>query len=501
MTDGGERKLSLGTKLLYALGASATSLKARGLSTFLLIFYNQVIGLEPRLVGVILMALTVFDAIIDPIIGQVSDNFRSRWGRRHPFMLISALPYAAAFFFLWNPPVGWGQELLAVYLTVCLLAVRFFDTFFELPHQALAPELAYGYDERTRLLALRHFFTVIGGLGMTVMAYQVFLKENPDGTGGVLAREGYFAYSLVGALVILGAVLASTLGTLNQVPHLRVAPARSMTLKLMFREVFQTLNNRAFLIATLAAMFIAIAVGVRNGLEVYLGLYFWGLKQSQLATLATISVIGGFAGVFLAPVVARWLGKKWGLITVFGAAVLVHVTPVSLRLLGLAPPNGTPELLALIYSEEIINATLASATAVLLASIVADVVEDVEVKTGRRSEGLLLSASGLIRKMVSGAGAFGVGLILTIAAFPRGAERGEVAPEVLRHLGLSYVPSILALYGVAIAALCMFNISRKKHEENLETLRDSARLAAQTGPVDQPESAPTRPGLSDAGAV
>lgn len=74
-----------------------------------------------------------------------------------------------------------------------IFAVRFFDTFFELPHQALAPELAQAYDERTNLLALRHFFLVAGGLGMTVLAYQVFLKERPDGTGGVLARDGYFA--------------------------------------------------------------------------------------------------------------------------------------------------------------------------------------------------------------------------------------------------------------------------------------------------------------------
>ncbi|MDX9997386.1 MAG: MFS transporter [Phenylobacterium sp.] len=486
-TTSTERKLGAGTKLLYALGATATSLKGRALSTFLLIFYNQVVGLPPKFVGMILMVAIIVDAVVDPLVGQISDNFKSRWGRRHPFMIAAALPYPLAFFLLWNPPTDWSDPMLLGWLATLLIGVRILDTFFELPHQALAPELAYEYDSRTRLMALRHFFTVIGGLGMQVMAYQVFLRENPDGSGGVLARDGYFLYSLVGALIIFATMTISTLGTLNQVPHLRQAPARKVSFKVMVREVIETLSNRTFLVITGAAMFISIAVGVRNGLELYIGLYFWNLTQPQLATLATVSVIGGFLGTALAPFIASRLGKKIGLIAVFGTAVLVHVTPVSLRLLGLAPPNGTPELLALIYGEEIFNSTLAAATGVILASLVADVVEDAEVKTGRRSEGLLLSATALMRKVVSSAGPFIATLVLTLIAFPVGAERKEVAPEVLHSLGLAYVPTILGLYGVAIAALFAFNISRQTHEENLRKLREAAALAETVSITDDPE--------------
>ncbi len=444
LADGAPR-LGFGTKLLYAVGATATNLKARALSTFLVIFYNQVVGLPATTVGTILMIALVFDAVIDPVLGQVSDNFRSRWGRRHPFMLAAAVPYALSFFLLWNPPIGWSEGALAIYLAVMILSVRLFDTFFELPHQALAPELAKGYDERTNLLALRQFFMVIGGLGMTVLAYQVFLKERPDGTGGVLARDGYFAYALTGGLVILGTILASTVGTAHHIPHLAQARTRKITLGAMAREMAQTLNNRAFISAAVAMMFVAIGVGARNGLEIYFGLYFWELKQSQLATLATMSVIGGFLGVMLAPVVGRIFGKKYGAIAVFAVAVLVHVTPVSLRLLGLAPENGTNALLLLLYGEEIINATLASATGILLASIISDVVEDAEVKTGRRSEGLLMSANNLFRKMISGAGVFIATSVLAFAHFPEKAERGQVAPESLRALGLAYI----AVYGLS----------------------------------------------------
>ncbi|WP_257818970.1 MFS transporter [Phenylobacterium sp. J367] len=224
----------------------------------------------------------------------------------------------------------------------------------------------------------------------------------------------------------------------------------------------------------------------------YFGLYFWQLTQAQLAMLATTSVIGGFAGVALAPIVGRTMGKKWGVIAVFGSAVLVHVTPVSLRLLGLAPENGTPELLALLYGEEIINATLAAATGVLLFAILADVVEDAEVKTGRRSEGLLMSAQNLFRKAISGLGIFIATGVLTFIDFPEKAERTSVAPEVLRSLGLAYIPTILALYGTAILCLLAYNIGRKRHEENLAKL--DALRRAEALPVDDAAPPAAEPG-------
>jgi GPH family glycoside/pentoside/hexuronide:cation symporter len=125
------------TRLAYAVGAVANAIKLRGLSTFLMIFYNQVIGLPPQTVGGILMIALIFDAFVDPMVGQISDNFRSRLGRRHPFMYFAALPVSVAYFLLWNPPRDWSHEAIAGYLIACLLTVRLFDTFFELPHNAL----------------------------------------------------------------------------------------------------------------------------------------------------------------------------------------------------------------------------------------------------------------------------------------------------------------------------------------------------------------------------
>ncbi|MFN3521663.1 MAG: MFS transporter [Phenylobacterium sp.] len=491
--------LSRSVKVFYGLGAMANAIKQRGLSTFLMIFYNQVVGLPPDKVAAVLMIALIFDALVDPLIGQISDNFRSPWGRRHPFMIAAALPVSVAFFLLWNPPQGWSENALFIYMIACVLTIRLFDTFFELPHQALAPELAQDYHQRTSLISMRMLFAVVGGLGMTLMAYQVFLKENPDGTGGVLARDGYFSYSLAAGLLIFAVILISSFGTSSRIPYLREAPLRKITARAMAREVGQTLKNRGFIVTAVTGMLIAIATGSKNGLELYFGIYFWELTQGQLALLTTVSVVGSAIGVIIAPQVARMLGKKTGAILMFTAALAIGVAPITLRLMELLPPNGTQALLIILLAEQFLNTAMAAGMVVLLLSMVADVVEDAEVKTGRRSEGLLLSADNLFKKMVSGVGVFIAGAILKAVHFPTNAERGAVDPEILRNLALTYLPMAAILYGAAILTIFAFNIDRAKHEENLRILAARRAQDAASDGAQAPAAAPATGGLAPAG--
>ena len=104
-----DRRLNLSTKIFYGFGSVAFGVKDNGFSYMLLLFYNQVVGLPATLVGLALMIALVWDACIDPLIGQLSDNLRSRWGRRHPFMYAAALPVAISYVALWNPP-HWGHQ-------------------------------------------------------------------------------------------------------------------------------------------------------------------------------------------------------------------------------------------------------------------------------------------------------------------------------------------------------------------------------------------------------
>src|SRR5580692_9296080 len=123
---------SFRTKVYYGLGSIAYGVKDYGFGTLLLFYYNQVVGLPAFLVSAAIAAVLVFDAFADPIVGQISDNLRTKWGRRHPFMYASALPVAVSYFFLWNPP-HWSHQALFAYLIVVSIIVRTFISMYEVP--------------------------------------------------------------------------------------------------------------------------------------------------------------------------------------------------------------------------------------------------------------------------------------------------------------------------------------------------------------------------------
>jgi MFS family permease len=112
--------------VLYGLGAVAFGVKDNGFSFFLLLYYNQVLGLPESWVGLGIMLALMADAVFDPVVGYLSDHLHSRWGRRHPFLYASAVPAAVAYWFLWNPPTGLSHESLLAYFLVVSVLVRVF---------------------------------------------------------------------------------------------------------------------------------------------------------------------------------------------------------------------------------------------------------------------------------------------------------------------------------------------------------------------------------------
>src|SRR3954469_14627545 len=138
--DGGGTRWGGRTKFLYALGAVAFGVKDNGFGVFLLLYYNQVLGLPAGLAGTALLIALFVDAFIDPVVGHLSDNLHSRWGRRHPFMYAAAVPVAVIYALLWTPP-HLGQTALFFYLLFGTILVRSLITCYEIPSAALAAEL------------------------------------------------------------------------------------------------------------------------------------------------------------------------------------------------------------------------------------------------------------------------------------------------------------------------------------------------------------------------
>jgi Na+/melibiose symporter-like transporter len=463
--------LGLGTKLAYGFGAAAYGVKDNGFSYFLLIFYSQVVGLDPRLVGLAITIALVLDAFSDPIVGYWSDNLRSRWGRRHPFLYASAIPVAGTYFLLWAPPQDATQlEHFWRLLTLAIL-IRTFVTIYETPSSALAPELSSDYEERSRLLSYRFFFAWVVGNAMTVSMFAaIFPAFTSSETPGQFNRDSYALYGMIAAAVILFAILVSALGTHHRIPHLPPAPpARRIAPATAFREIFETLANRSFLALFLASILGAVATGLASTLAFYMLTYFWGFTAAETGLITIGVFVSAAIGAALAPIVTRAWGKKRAAMLVGVTAFVGSPLPIVLKLFGLLPDDPT-FVFWFVFIAGMIDVGLIICFQILATAMMADLVEQAELKTGRRSEGVFFASITFVRKMVTGLGVMLASLILTLAAFPPGARPQDVSEETLWRLGAYYAPAILTLWMAMMAVISTYRITREGHEAALAEL-------------------------------
>jgi GPH family glycoside/pentoside/hexuronide:cation symporter len=183
--------LNLLTKLSYGIGQLSDGVKQAAFGTFLFFYYNQVLGLSGSLAGAAALLALLVDAITDPMVGQLSDRFRSRWGRRHPFMLAGALPFGLAMVALFSPPEGLDQSQLFAWMLIGAITVRLMLTLFFVPHLSLGAELVRDYHGRTSLIGYRVFFTYAGVLLTSVIGFTVFFPPTEAFTNGMLNRDSY----------------------------------------------------------------------------------------------------------------------------------------------------------------------------------------------------------------------------------------------------------------------------------------------------------------------
>ena len=465
--------LTLWTKLAYGVGAVAFGVKNNGFDYFLLIFYSQVVGLDAPLVGLAILIALLVDAVSDPIVGYWSDNLRSRWGRRHPFMYASAIPVAISFYMLWAPPADLSQAGLFWYVLTLSIVIRTSITFYETPSAALAPELTRDYDGRSTLIGYRFFFGWTGGNAMTVLMFFFLFPLFVTATlaDGRFNPEAYTLYGLIGSALIFSTILISAIGTHARIVHFAPPPpVRKITLSRVFGEIFETLADRSFLALFIASLLGAIATGLAAALAFYFYTYFWGFGSVEMGMLMLGTFVAAVIGFTLAPVVTRTLGKKRGAMIIGIIAFLGAPLPIVLRLIGVLPDNGDPFLFWFVLITNIVDVGLIICFQILTTSMVADLVEQSEVKTGRRSEGVFTAAMTFIRKCVQGLGLMAATLVLTLAAFPTGAAVEDVSDDTLFKLGLYYVPLILTIWMAMMAVISTYNIDRATHEDNLKKL-------------------------------
>ena len=240
--------LDLKTRLSYGVGQLSDGVKQSAFTTFLFFYYNQVLGLSGSLAGMAALLALVVDAVTDPMIGQVSDRFDSRWGRRHPFMLAGAVPFGLAMVVLFSPPDGLGQSGLFLWMLGGAVGVRLMLTLFFVPHLSLGAELATDYHARTSLIGYRVFFTYSGILVTSVVGFSLFFPSPELYPNGMLDQSSYPGFGLFCGIMGSTAMLISVLGTWREIPKLSepVITGAETTAWLAFIDVFRTLKLASF---------------------------------------------------------------------------------------------------------------------------------------------------------------------------------------------------------------------------------------------------------------
>lgn len=472
-------RVRLSTKLYYGAGAVAQGSKNTAFNVFLLFYYNQVLGLPGTMSGTAIFVALCIDAITDPLMGSISDNFHSRWGRRHPFMYTSVLPTATCFFLLFNPPAGLGHQGLFVWLTIFAVGVRVSMTLYAIPSDAMVPEITSHYDERTSLISYRFLFGWLGGLTSAQMGYLYFFAPSERFADGRLNADAYRIFALVCALLIAAAILTCALGTHRLIPTLK-SPSEKVpfSLRRLVGELRQVLRNRSYLTLLIGTLFAAVAGGFSDALGLYMSTYFWEFTTSQLAILLYAFALATLLAFALTRPITERFDKKASAMGLVTFAILFGPLPVFLRLLGLMPENGEPLLLYVIFVHALCLVTVVVAIGIILASMIADVVDENELMTGRRQEGMFMATIAFVAKATSGVGGFLAGVVLDMIAFPTGAEPGAVPPAKVFTLGLAVGPGLMGLYLLAWVFLSRYRITRERHSAILAALEEKRKSAA-----------------------
>lgn len=464
------RRVPLTTKIAYAIGSLEGAVVGIA-SMATLLFYNQIHGVSASLCGTAFLVASIIDGISDPLVGAYSDQFRSRWGRRHPLMFVTALPFALAFYLLYQPPGGLSETGLFIWLLGFLVLMRVASTFFSVPHAALAAEMTEDYHERTSLFGFNSVTGMIGGAAIGIFVLVVIFPTSAEFSNGLLDESRYPYLATFGAVMLIVVLFGCTLGTRDQIPYLHDQPARTVNVQAYFRELRHLLSNRSYISVCASWLVLATSIGIIGTVSTYSYVYVYEISTEQLTIQQFVSLPGILIAIPLAKYLTRKLDKKMTVISCCLVCGVLLASPHCLRLIGFFPDNDSVWLLPALFGPVFLAYLVAPVFAIVVDSQLADVTDDHEHRTGHRSEGVVFSIRTFGIKATSGLGGLIGGFGLDFFQFPKNAVVGEVAPQAVNGLLIMTGPFYLFTVFVGVLFMTLYQLTESRHADILEELK------------------------------
>lgn len=430
---------------------------------FVVFYYTQIHGLSGTLAGLAMFLALTWDAISDPVVGSWSDNFRSRWGRRHPLLIAGGLPTALLFLAIFSPPDSLGQTGVFFWLLGVSILLRTFLTIYYIPYAAMGAELSPDYDERTVIAKARVTMGWLAGMALPAVAF-VFFFAPVNGVDGRLVADNYWRYGVLSALVAGVTAIVCIVGTRSVIPRLpKASSAGRFSWRDPLIDLRQMFKNRNFRISTGANLAFGLSAGVFTTLSLYLGTYFWEFSSQQLAGMIVPTAIATLAAFMILSRLGQRFDKPQLLAAASLALALNGLWFLGGRLLGLFPENGHPLIYPFLLLNTGIGVFMIVCMQVLAASLAADILDEQEVATGRRQEGVIFAAGAFVQKATTGAGAFLAGIVIDLAGLQPGSIPGSVEQDVLQSLGWFTLVMTAGLALIAFVFNTRLRLGRDDH--------------------------------------
>lgn len=445
-------RLSFREKAGYALGDAAANFVFQTMLIFQLSFYTDTFGLTAAAAGTLFLVVRAWDAVFDPLMGVIADRTKSRWGKFRPWILWTAVPFGAlACLAFTTPHFSPGGKLVYAYVTYVLLMMVYSAN--NLPYSALSGVMTADAGERTSLSSYRFVAAMLAAFAIQGLAMPLVhrLGRGSDARGYQLTMGLFSALGIIFFLV--------TFFTTRE--RIQPDPAQKSSIKQDFLDL---LSNGPWITLFLLTVLVFIGLAMRGSIVLYYFKYYLGREDLFGAFNVT-----GLATTIVGILFSRSFATRWGKKNVFifglGGTAFVYLGFFFLPFHSVVGAFILQGLSQLVYG----------LTVPLLWTMMADVADYAEWKTGRRTTGVVFSA--LVFGLKAGLGLGGALGGWILSGFGYVANSGQTSQALLGiRLGVSLFAAVPFLIGVG--CLFFYAIDREMNERIQRDLEDVRRRRA-----------------------
>lgn len=482
-----------GSEILgYAVGEGATSLTMNGISAFAMLYYTQALGLPFSQAGVAFAVASIWDAVVDPAIGHLSDNTHTRWGRRQPYILAGGVALAVTFYYLWAVPHAvLSHGLLFPYVIVMNLLCRTAYAVFAVPYVALGYEVCTDYHQRTQLQGARTALNMLVNLLGPALGWSLFFPDKPGGPEATSTVSNFLHMGTAFAFATVVFTVVVVVATRHHIIDTRgIITGTGNSLGAFYRDFREIITDRylrpivVFMcIGSTGAVFVAT-------LQMYLYVYFVHLTSLQKTIIhgggMVLCGLGALAGVKL----ERRVDKRNAVCIGAGITATADLLAAIIFLGGILKPTTvwvlgghTIPIAVIVFGAcDMLNWFGIGLFSSIASSMIADVAEVNELASGVRKDGGYAAIFAFSTKLILSISVFTASACLSWVGFVNGSD--QQTPAAIRWL-------VLLTFGLgSLFATLVIPIARRYPITQPFMAKVKADLAARKTPLPRDDSRP-----------